>query len=219
MSKIALIQFVTKLLAVFALNHDPEFFSNIEHQPQITVDSPPGLQQKLTPDQITVLPTDTRYVPQTLATDFDNIYKMQSRPRGLCLIINNTQFAEFADLKQRDGSDVDALNLQKLFLALHYTVTVLRNTTAKILLDKMYEFAKRPEHNGMDSVVVCILSHGMPGKVYTVDGELIPITDLTAAFNGQNAKHLIGKPKLFFIQACRGGQVKYVTKALIFPLK
>ena len=183
-------------------------FSDIGHQPQNTTDCPPGLQQKLTPDQITVLPTDTRFLPQALVTDLDNVYKMQSRPRGLCLIINNTQFAESADLKQRDGSDADASNLQKLFLALHYTVTVLRNTTASILMEKIYKFAQRPEHGSMDSVVVCILSHGMPGKIYTVDGELIPINDLTAAFNGQNAKHLIGKPKLFFIQACRGGKVE-----------
>jgi hypothetical protein len=75
-------------------------------------------------------------------------------------------------------------------------------------MEKIYKFAQRPEHGSMDSVVVCILSHGMPGKIYTVDGELIPINDLTAAFNGQNAKHLIGKPKLFFIQACRGGKVE-----------
>ncbi len=176
-------------------------------QPQNTTDSPPGLQQKLTPDQITVLPTDTRYLPQALVMDLDNVYKMQSCPRGLCLIINNTQFVESADLKQRDGSDADASNLQKLFLALHYTVTVLRNTTAPILMDKVYEFAQKPEHSRLDSVVVCILSHGMPGRIYTVDGVLIPITDITAAFNGQNAKHLIGKPKLFFIQACRGGKV------------
>jgi hypothetical protein len=159
------------------------------------------------PDQIAVLPTDTRYLPQTLVTDLDNVYKMQSRPRGLCLIINNTQFAESADLKQRDGSDADALNLQKLFLALHYTVTVLRNTTATVLMYKINEFAQKPEHSSLDSVVVCILSHGMPGKIYSVDGVLIPITDLTAVFNGHNATHLIGKPKLFFIQACRGGKV------------
>ena len=179
------------------------------NQPLISTDSPPGLQQKLTPDQITVLPTDARFLPQALVTDLDNIYKMQSRPRGLCLIINNTKFAESADLKPRDGSDADALNLQKLFLALHYTVTVLRNITAGLLMNKINEFAQNPEHSRLDSVVVCILSHGLPGKIYTVDGELIPITNLTAAFNGHNAKHLIGKPKLFFIQACRGGKIDH----------
>ena len=169
------------------------------------------MQQTLTPDQITVLPTDARFLPQSLVTDFENIYKMQSRPRGLCLIINNTQFAESADLKKRDGSDADALNLQKLFLALYYTVTVLRNTTAAILMQKIHEFAQNPEHSGLDSVIVCILSHGIPGKIYTVDGELIPIADLTTVFNGQNAKHLVGKPKLFFIQACRGGKVVFCS--------
>lgn len=154
-----------------------------------------------------ILPTDTRFLPQNVFSDAENVYKMKSRPRGLCLIINNSQFASHADLKQRDGSDADALNLQKLFLSLHYTVTVLRNTTAYVLMDKVQEFASRPEHSTMDSVVVCILSHGMPGKIYSVDGKLIPIADLTAAFNGQNAKYLISKPKLFFIQACRGGKV------------
>ena len=140
-------------------------------------------------------------------TDLDNAYKMQSQPRGLCLIINNKQFAESAELKQRDGSDADALNLQKLFLALHYTVTVLHDTTATVLMHKINEFAKNPDHSSLDSVVVCILSHGIAGRIYGADGELIPVTDITSAFNGHNAKHLIGKPKLFFIQACRGGKV------------
>lgn len=179
-------------------------------------DSPTGLQQKLTPDQITVLPTDMRFIPQSTLNDFDNVYKMQSVPRGLCLIINNNHFDPQADLKQREGSDKDAANLQQLFLSLQYTVTVLRNTTAPILRSKMREFAMRPEHVDMDSVVICILSHGLDGKIYTIDGELIPITELTSTLNGQNARGLIGKPKLIFIQACRGGKVRFGNNAYCF---
>lgn len=178
------------------------------NQPQTTIDSPPALQQRLTPDQISVLPTDHRYLPKTLTCD-NNVYRMQSNPRGLCLIINNTTFARHADLKQRDGSDADALNLQKLFLCLRYTVTVLKNATAQMLRTHVQAFASKPEHKAFDSVVICILSHGIPGKIYGVDGELVPITELTSAFNGQNAKDLVGKPKLFFIQACRGGGVDH----------
>lgn len=181
-------------------------FAVLGAHPQTTIDSPPGLQKRLTPEQITVLPTDVRYLPPSLIND-DNVYKMKSNPRGLCLIINNTKFDEYADLKQRDGSEADCLNLQKLFVSLRYTVTTMRNTTAEMLKAQVKAFATRPEHKQFDSVVVCILSHGVPGKIYGIDGELISITELTSAFNGQNAKDLIGKPKLFFIQACRGGEI------------
>lgn len=48
------------------------------------------------------------------------------------------------------------------------------------------------------------MTHGKSdGKIYASDGEFL-VQDLWEFFIGSNCESLIGKPKLFFIQACRG---------------
>lgn len=36
-------------------------------------------------------------------------------------------------------------------------------------------FSGRPEHRSVDSCVVCLLSHGVEGAVYGVDGQLLQV--------------------------------------------
>eukprot|EP00064_Thunnus_orientalis_P020285 superscaffoldBa00005495_g20419 len=48
--------------------------------------------------------------------------------------------------------------------------------------------------------------NNIPGAVYGVDGELVPIESITNYLNDQHCPSLQGKPKLFFIQACGGGK-------------
>lgn len=135
------------------------------------------------------------------SSDDDFSYPMRSQPHGWCLIINNV---DFENLRRRSGSDLDAEQLEKLFTKLHYNVKVCRNQTAKQLKDTVFKFATMDDHKIADSTVVCLLSHGLEGHIYGRDGVLVSIPDLLAMFNGYTAKDLIGKPKLFFIQACRG---------------
>lgn len=48
------------------------------------------------------------------------------------------------------------------------------------------------------------MTHGKrDGKIYSHDGEFL-VNDLWQNFIGDKCETLIGKPKLFFIQACRG---------------
>lgn len=37
------------------------------------------------------------------------------------------------------------------------------------------DFCERPEHGSVDSCVVCLLSHGVEGAVYGVDGQLLQV--------------------------------------------
>ena len=59
-----------------------------------------------------------------------------------------------------------------------------------------------PQHG--DAFVCCVLSHGEEKVVLGVDGKKRPISDITSAFNGEHCPALLGKPKVFFIQACQG---------------
>lgn len=71
------------------------------------------------------------------------------------------------------------------------------------MLSVFRELSRR-DHSQMDCVVCCVLSHGVEGSVYGVDGSIIKINYLTDPFNGLKCPSLAGKPKLFFIQACQG---------------
>ena len=133
--------------------------------------------------------------------DDDLVYSMKCEPHGLCLIVNNV---DFENLSRRGGSDVDAKKLDELFTKLQYKVKMARNQTSKQLKETLTKFARLNDHGTADSVVVCLLSHGLEGQIYGVDGVLVSIPDLLALFNGYAAPDLIGKPKMFFIQACRG---------------
>ncbi|RMX42441.1 hypothetical protein pdam_00010896 [Pocillopora damicornis] len=133
--------------------------------------------------------------------DDDLVYSMKCEPHGLCLIVNNV---DFEYLSRRGGSDVDAKKLDELFTKLQYKVKMVRNQTSKQLKETLTQFARLNDHGMADSVVVCLLSHGLEGQIFGVDGVLVSIPDLLALFNGYAAKDLIGKPKMFFIQACRG---------------
>ena len=60
------------------------------------------------------------------------------------------------------------------------------------------------DHKDFDCLMVAILTHGTKGKLCGTDGDLVPVKDITQLFNGHQCPSLIGKPKIFFIQACRG---------------
>ncbi|XP_048165085.1 caspase-8-like [Corvus hawaiiensis] len=137
-------------------------------------------------------------------------YKMTSRPCGVCLILNNHNFAkaregvlEHKHMKDRNGTDVDAEALRNVFSKLHFRVEEYRDLTAEEIRKTVNNF-RNEDHEDKDCFVCCILSHGKKGIIYGVDGQEVPIRELTTSFTVQNCNSLAGKPKVFFIQACQG---------------
>ncbi|XP_031598985.1 caspase-8 isoform X1 [Oreochromis aureus] len=130
-------------------------------------------------------------------------YPMTSEKRGICLIVNNYDFSNYPKLKQRNGTEVDQKCLQSVFQWLGFKVESHHDCDANKMLSLFRELGKR-DHRQFDCVVCCVLSHGVEGSVYGVDGSTVKISDLTDPFNGLNCPSLVGKPKLFFIQACQG---------------
>lgn len=62
-------------------------------------------------------------------------------------------------------------------------------------------------HNDVDCFVLVLMSHGSSSGVFGVDGNLISHDEIRSAFNGQNFNVFKDKPKLVFIQACRGSKL------------
>ncbi|XP_043081402.1 caspase-9 [Puntigrus tetrazona] len=175
--------------------------------------------QPLRPDRLPVLnplspPPDTHVVtrPARPRRDSMQCYKMDASPCGICLIINNVYFDPDSDLNDRKGSDIDCRKMEKRFKALNFEVISKRNLKYKRIRHEMASLAKR-DHSAFDCCVVIILSHGteanhnrFPGAVHGVDGPAVPVQIITNYLNGQCCPSLQGKPKLFFIQACGGGE-------------
>lgn len=55
-----------------------------------------------------------------------------------------------------------------------------------------------------DGLMCFIMSHGSSKGIETADNKYIKVDDITALFRGNQCFHFATKPKLFFIQACRG---------------
>lgn len=130
-------------------------------------------------------------------------YKMTARPRGKCLIVNNINF-EAEIFPTRKGSDEDANRFDQIFKQLGFETIMTRNLTADQMREKFKELAAacKPEH---DALFVFILSHGSEHGIYGTDCiEVYLESEIISCFDNRNCKAMLGKPKVFVIQACRG---------------
>ncbi|XP_025968672.1 caspase-2 isoform X1 [Dromaius novaehollandiae] len=133
-------------------------------------------------------------------------YKLISEPRGLALILSNMHFSSEKDLEYRSGGDVDCTALEMLFKHLGYQVTVFHDQTALEMQNALQRFSKLPDHRDVDSCIIALLSHGVEGGVYGIDGKLLQLQEAFRLFDNANCPNLQNKPKMFFIQACRGDE-------------
>uniref|UniRef100_A0AAZ3SDZ4 Caspase-8 n=1 Tax=Oncorhynchus tshawytscha TaxID=74940 RepID=A0AAZ3SDZ4_ONCTS len=131
-------------------------------------------------------------------------YAMTGRKRGYCLIINNYNFRNSPKpLNNREGTQVDESSLVSVFEWLGFETEIEPDCSREQLLSRVEELRSR-DHSQMDCLVCCVLSHGLEGGVYGVDGLKVRVRELTEPFSGLECSSLRGKPKLFFIQACQG---------------
>lgn len=90
------------------------------------------------------------------------------------------------------------------------------NLKASVFLLKLYKrflkdmkecirrFSQNCEHESADSAFVILMSHGNNEIIWGTD-EAVELNELIALMNPDNAPMLVGKPKFFIIEACRGG--------------
>ena len=130
-------------------------------------------------------------------------YLMNKRPHGIAVIINNSEFCSTDEESNRKGSDVDEHNLRVTWEYLQYEVRIFRNLIASQITHELMQIALQT-HDNYDSFVCFILSHGDLDVVFGVDNQAVKIDDLANLFKANSCPSLCNKPKLFFIQACRG---------------
>ncbi|KAL3043140.1 hypothetical protein OYC64_020954 [Pagothenia borchgrevinki] len=171
-------------------------------------------------------PEKQQHDHQPQMRDEDGQYELNSQPTGLCLIINNEHFS---DGDVRRGTDKDAESLAKVFSWLGFRVLMCKDQTKNQMervlvcfasqcdLSQLQEFnvkewtrseftdlLEAPQHG--DAFICCVLSHGNKGNVLGVDGQSLPIKQITRTFMATRQCPLKAKPKVFLIQACQGQQ-------------
>ncbi|KAM7419504.1 hypothetical protein PAMA_016562 [Pampus argenteus] len=145
-------------------------------------------------------PTDMDVDAKTHSHSFR--YSLSFPSMGQCIIINNKNFDKRTGMNQRNGTDVDAGNAMKVFAKLGYKVKVYNDQTVEQMKQVLIAVSKE-DHSSSASFVCVLLSHGDEGVFFGTDGS-VELKYLTSLFRGDRCKSLVGKPKLFFIQACRG---------------
>ncbi|XP_071108261.1 caspase-3-like [Haliotis cracherodii] len=168
----------------------------------------------------------------------EDVYDFTYPQRGLAVIINNEKFHSKSGMNKRPGSSCDAMDLKMVFKQMGFKVKSYTDLTAEQMVLKLKKIAANLEydHTKADCFTCAILSHGdsiqvKPKKppydvmqcqdvVFGVDGVLVPTELLIDLFRDHYCPELEGKPRLFFIQACRGSDLdKGVDLTVWKPVK
>ena len=149
---------------------------------------------------------------------------MSKKPRGICIIINNTFAIGEAkthigkELEERRGTNMDKDRLKRLFEWLHFQVYVKTDLVMEDMKDLFRNIGngnnifENSEENlqfqnflcNSDCLVFCILTHGFENGLYGADGKCLETSEIMKYLAADRCSHLAKKPKLGFIQACRG---------------
>ncbi|XP_029344970.1 caspase-1 isoform X2 [Acyrthosiphon pisum] len=129
-------------------------------------------------------------------------YNMDHEYRGIAVIINNDVFDSHS-LAQRQGSWKDVEELEKMFYRLDFNVMVWNNLYHEELAHNLNELAKA-DHSQNDCLAIVVLTHGVSQSFVYAKDNPYPVEFLWNSFTADKCHTLAGKPKLFFVQACRG---------------
>ncbi|ODN05844.1 Caspase-1 [Orchesella cincta] len=136
------------------------------------------------------------------------VYNMRHPKRGKAVIFNHMKFEN--GQSTRNGTETDEQKLKNCLLSLGFEVIVHRDLKRLEIMDVIYELRKE-DHSESDCLMIVVLSHGEKNKIYCSDSDYKPEM-LWDAFTADVCPTLAGKPKIFWIQACRGDQLDAGTK-------
>ncbi|XP_033114146.1 caspase-6-like isoform X2 [Anneissia japonica] len=129
-------------------------------------------------------------------------YDMSHAKRGKAVIFNHEDFHPNTQMPRRRGTHHDVNNLKKQLTRLQFDVIVHQDLTVVQLWDAI-TYVSSESHENSDCFICVFLTHGDNDIIYAHDG-VLKLQDLFDRFRGERCKSLVGKPKIFLIQACRG---------------
>ncbi|KAG5670137.1 hypothetical protein PVAND_000419 [Polypedilum vanderplanki] len=130
----------------------------------------------------------------------ERYYDYTHKNIGTAVIFNQCRFP---NQEVRKGSLKDANDLKNVLEEIGFQTEIFTDFTTKKIRQTLETLA-RQDHSDNDCLLITIMTHGEnDGRIYSSDGKF-SVDELWEKFLGENCKSLVGKPKLFFIQACRG---------------
>uniref|UniRef100_A0A182KA67 Caspase family p20 domain-containing protein n=1 Tax=Anopheles christyi TaxID=43041 RepID=A0A182KA67_9DIPT len=133
----------------------------------------------------------------------DECYDTSNPSRGIALIINQVNFT---NMMVRDGSNKDRNDISTVLKRIGFDVRVYDDPKRKQLLSMLDKVADE-DHSQNDCLVIVVMTHGEENNFLCASDKSYEVNRLWAPFLGDACPSLIGKPKLFFVQACRGKQM------------
>ena len=180
----------------------PVFHRNITDFP--LYQSPPSnllepmSPQGIDPSDDSIMVEDNYDIPQRDIAA--NVYP------GECVIINIEKF-ESPGSRDRIGSNADVENIRATFRQLNFKVSVEENLTSEELTKYMKRRANDTSLYNVGVFVCFLMSHGEEGMISGSDGNHVELDSIINSFKNDKCAALKGKPKVFFVQACRGNTV------------
>ncbi|XP_049804191.1 caspase-1-like isoform X2 [Schistocerca nitens] len=156
----------------------------------------------LPPGIIPVPPPSTQpedVVPIRGVSGEDEEYPMGNQERGIALILNH-KFFEEDSLHNRAYTELDRNALMRAFTTLGFEVRCFDDLTYSQIRQQLRRVA---EEDHVNCVAVAVLSHGGANNVLFAKDQEYHVSELLEPFSPAQCPRLVGKPKLFFIQASR----------------
>ena len=124
---------------------------------------------------------------------------------GRVLIINNETFSAESNLTHRKGSYEDVQSLWRFFKeTLRWdNIQVEIDLTVDEMIEK-FRLYTQFHYDGINSFFLFIMSHGTEHGINGVNGGIIKPDTILNFFSSTKCPGLASKPKIFFLQACRG---------------
>ncbi|XP_074635075.1 caspase-3-like [Acropora palmata] len=121
------------------------------------------------------------------------------------LVINNVNFYSTKDPRPRNGASHDRDNIRAFVEEAGFEKFEEHfDLTKEEMLDLFEETRLMGDLVEHDSFICIIMSHGDEEGILGADSQSVPVDSIIAKFRGNKCPQLATKPKLFFLQACRG---------------
>lgn len=121
------------------------------------------------------------------------------------LVINNVNFYFTKDPRPRNGASHDRDNIRAFVEEAGFEKFEEHfDLTKRQMLDLFEETRLMEDLVEHDSFICIIMSHGDEEGILAADSQSVPVDSIIAKFQGNKCPQLATKPKLFFLQACRG---------------
>ncbi|XP_053675877.1 caspase-like [Anopheles nili] len=151
----------------------------------------------------------TQMSTQTARLGLSEVYDTSHARRGMAIILSHENFES---MKKRDGTRRDREIAVAVLTRLQFDVRVYDDLKCEDLFAELEKLAGE-DHSNSDCLLVMVMTHGDENVLYAYD-DAYRIDRLWDNFLGNRCRTLLGKPKLFFVQACRGKEFDKGVKLL-----